>query len=379
MTVRTLSIFGATGSIGQSALHIVRQHRQLFQIEVLSGHNNIQLMAELAHEFRPKIIVISNPAHLAHLKDLTQGLDLIILSGPEGLNEAARVNVDLVLSAITGIAGLYPTFQCLAHCQMLALANKEAIVTAGQLMLQEAARYGTKIIPVDSEHNAIFQVFEEPQKSTVEKITLTASGGPFRTLPFEHFGSITPTQALRHPNWSMGSKITIDSATLMNKALELIEAKYLFDMPEQSIDILVHPQSIIHSMVHYQDGSVLAQLGSPDMCTPISYALGWPNRISTDVKRLNLAEMGQLTFEDVDPIRFPSLTIARECLNQPNSACVVFNAANEFAVEAFLKNKIGFLDIFRLVRQSLEKHHAYQIHTIEEIMALHRHILKELS
>lgn len=377
--LKSLSILGATGSIGESALKIVRQHTDRFQIHTLTGYRNAPLLAQLAHEFKPKIIAIADGTEYANLKDLTQGLSTTILGGQEGIIEAAKAPVDVVLSAISGIAALEPTFTAMAHCQVLALANKEAIVAAGPLMLAQAHKHKTSIVPVDSEHNAIFQVFEETQRSAIEKIILTASGGPFRDLPLEQFANITPSQALKHPNWVMGSKITIDSATLMNKALELIEAHHLFQMPEDKIDVVVHPQSIIHSLVAYKDGSVLAQLGTPDMCTPISYALGWPQRLVNDVRRLNLLENPSLTFVPVDNQKFPGLELARHCLRWSPSASVVFNSTNEYAVAAFLAGKISFLDIYRLINQELEAHQPIPLATIDDVIALHKHIQDKLS
>jgi 1-deoxy-D-xylulose-5-phosphate reductoisomerase len=376
--VRSLSILGATGSIGESTLRVLRQHTNRFHLHVATGHQNAFRLAQIAHEFKPKVIAIADSNQYQTLKELTRDLNVTILSGNDGVEEAARHHVDIVLSAITGVAALKPTFIALRHCRVLALANKESIVAAGPLILEEAKLQNTKIIPVDSEHNAIFQVFENDQRAAVDKIILTASGGPFRTLSLEHFASITPEQALKHPNWSMGAKITIDSATLINKALELIEAHHLFQMPENKIDIVIHPQSIIHSLVSYADGSTLAQLGMPDMCTAIAYALGWPTRLRTDVTRLNLEDIAQLTFERVNYQKFPTLNLARECLKAGQSSQVVFNSANEFAVTAFLNKQISFLDIFRLIEESLQNHQPKFLSTIDEVLNLHHEVMQSL-
>ncbi len=375
----SLSILGATGSIGESALRIVRNHPGRFQIHALTGHKNATLLARLAHEFKPQVIAIADLSAYSLLKELTADLNIPVLAGEKGVIEAVQSPVDVVLSAISGIAALQPTYAAMDYCKVLALANKESIVAAGPLMLEKAQQAQVTIIPVDSEHNAIFQVWEESQRISIEKIILTASGGPFRTLAYDQFSKITPAQALKHPNWSMGAKVTIDSATLMNKALELMEAHHLFQMPEDQIDVVVHPQSIVHSLVAYADGSVLAQLGTPDMVTPISYALGWPNRLETDVKRLQLHEIATLTFEPVDLQKFPSLHLARQCLKSAPSLSIIFNSANEYAVEAFLRRKISFLEIYQLINQEMDHHKPLPISSIEDVIQLHHSVLERLS
>lgn len=377
--MRKVSILGATGSIGESAIRILRQHPDRFQVHTLTAHKNARLLAELAREFKPRVLAITDEEAYPLLKELTQGLDVTLLAGEEGVIEAIKYPVDVVLSAISGVAALKATFTAMSYCKTLALANKEAIVAAGPLMLAQAQKTGVTIVPVDSEHNAIFQVFETSQRSAIEKIILTASGGPFRTIPYGEFAKITPAQALKHPNWSMGSKITIDSASLMNKALELMEAHHLFQMPENQIDVVVHPQSIIHSLVAYKDGSTLAQLGMPDMGTPISYALGWPDRLENDVRRLHLHEIGTMTFETVDDQKFPGINLARHCLRSAPSFSVVLNSVNEYAVEAFLREKISFLDIYRLIHQELDRHHATPLATIDDVITLHQNVLTSLS
>jgi 1-deoxy-D-xylulose-5-phosphate reductoisomerase len=290
-------------------------------------------------------------------------------AGTRALVDAAKLPSDLVMAAIVGAAGLPATLEAVKRGATVAFANKECLVCAGPLMMREVARYGATLLPVDSEHNAIFQVFDAEKKEGVRRLILTASGGPFRTSSLEEMKGVTREQAVKHPVWSMGAKISIDSATMMNKGLEVIEARFLFDMPEEKIDVLVHPQSVVHSMVEYKDGSVLAQLGSPDMRTPIAYALSWPARMEAPVQRLDLAKIGQLTFEAPDEVRFPALRLAREVLRRGDSAPTILNAANEEAVSAFLEGKIGFLDIAQIVEETLTAATIGPVNDIESIHA----------
>ncbi len=352
---KTVSILGSTGSIGKSTIDLIMRNPETFDIVALTAQTNVKILAQQARIVKPNLVVIGDHSKYKELKNSLLGTNIEVASGKEALNEAAGRKSDWTMVAIVGIAGLLPTIQAIKNGQTIALANKECLVSAGEIFNQKVSHYNAIIIPVDSEHNAIFQVFDFKQKSKVRKIILTASGGPFRTTNINDMRNITVTQALKHPNWSMGSKISIDSATMMNKGLELIEAYYLFPVNKNAIEILVHPQSIIHSMVDYVDGSVLAQLGTPDMRTPIAYSLAWPERIKTPVKQLSLSEIGELTFEAPDTIKFPALSLAREALNKGGFAPTVLNAANEVAVKKFLEGKIKFLDIVKTIEKTLEK------------------------
>lgn len=355
--IKKVSVLGVTGSIGKSTLSLLTQNcsgMPSFEVVSLSAHKNVYALAEAAIQTNAEFAAIGDSALLDDLKQLLRGTNTICAAGEEAIIEAAHRPCDVLVSAITGAAALKPTLAAIRQGSNIALANKESIVCAGALLLEEAKKFNSCILPVDSEHNAIFQVLGT--KNRVEKLVLTASGGPFRASSIVEMHNATPSQAVAHPNWSMGAKISVDSATMMNKSLELIEASYLFDIPENKIDILIHPQSIIHSMVSYDDGSVLAQLGTPDMRTPISYALAWPDRMNVpDVKRLDLAEIGLLAFEKPDPLKFPAIGLARECLLLGAWAPNVFNAVNEIAVEAFLNNKIGFMDIIGVTESVLQQ------------------------
>lgn len=355
MKKKRITILGSTGSVGCSTIDVIARHPDKYEIEALTAHNNIKLLIEQARRLRPNLVVSANPKAFMELKEGLAGLDIEIAAGEEALLEAAARPSDLVMASIVGAAGLAPVLTAIRRGAVIGLANKETLVCAGDVVLRELQKSGSILLPVDSEHSAIFQVLAPHQKEMIETITLTASGGPFRQKSYNEMQAMTPEEALAHPNWQMGAKISIDSATMMNKGLELIEAYYLFGLPENKIDILVHPQSIIHSMVSYRDGSVLAQLGSPDMRTPIAVALAYPERIETPAAKLNLAEIGQLTFEKPDPIRFPALHLAREALKVGGQAPTILNAANEIAVAAFLDRQIGFTDIAAIVEQVL--HH----------------------
>lgn len=354
--IKKISVLGITGSIGKSTLSLLTQSclgMPQFEVVSLSAYKNVSALAEAAILTNAEFAAIGDYTLLEELKHLLKGTNTKCAGGEGAIIEAASRPCDILVSAITGAAALKPTLTAIRQGSNIALANKESIVCAGALLLEEAKKFNSNILPVDSEHNAIFQVLGT--KKRVEKLVLTASGGPFRSSSLEDMRNATPSQAVAHPNWSMGAKISVDSATMMNKSLELIEASYLFDIPENRIDILIHPQSIIHSMVSYDDGSVLAQLGMPDMRTPISYALAWPDRMNVpDVKRLDLAEIGLLAFEKPDPQKFPAIGLARECLSLGAWAPNVFNAVNEVAVEAFLNNKIGFMDIIGVTDSVLQ-------------------------
>ncbi|MDA0656574.1 MAG: 1-deoxy-D-xylulose-5-phosphate reductoisomerase, partial [Proteobacteria bacterium] len=342
---RSVTILGSTGSVGSQTIDIIRRNKAAYEVEALTARRNVEVLAEQAKEFHPAFVALAEPERYLDLKDALSGLNIEIAAGPEAVAEAAKRSADWVMAAIVGAAGLKPTMAAVERGAIVAFANKECLVCAGDLMMKEIERRGATLLPVDSEHNAIFQVFDFERRDGIEKLILTASGGPFRDWDKAAMGQASPAQAVAHPNWDMGAKISVDSATMMNKGLEVIEAYHLFGLPEDKIDVVVHPQSVVHSMVAYVDGSVLAQLGTPDMRTPIAYALGYPDRVTTPCDRLDWSECLTLTFESPDPERFPALRIAREVLRAGGSAPIVMNAANEIAVANFLDGGIGFLDI----------------------------------
>ncbi len=350
---RTISIFGATGSVGLSTLDLIRQHRDAYRVVALTANGHAAELAALAREFDAELAVVADDAAYPELKEALAGTRTEIAAGADALVEAAKRGADWTMAAIVGCAGLPPTMAAIEQGKTVALANKEALVSAGDLMMAAVVRSGATLLPVDSEHNAIFQCLNGAKLEHVRKITLTASGGPFREWSLEQMRAVTPAQAVAHPNWDMGAKISVDSATMMNKGLELIEAYHLFPVGLDRLDILVHPQSVIHSMVEYADCSTLAQLGSPDMRIPIASALAWPERIATSCKPLDLATIGQLTFEQPDSIRFPALRLARAAVNEGGAKPAILNAANEIAVAAFLSGDIGFLEIAALVDNTL--------------------------
>lgn len=364
---RVVTILGSTGSIGCNTLDLISRNRDRFSVQALTAHSNVEKLAKQAIEFNAKMAVIADDRYFDDLKDALNGTGIKVAAGADALNEASNLPSDLLMSSIVGAAGLKPTLTAIRRGATIGLANKECLVCAGDFMMEQVIKYDATILPVDSEHNAIFQIFDFDKPTTIEKITLTASGGPFLNRSMSDMSDITPQQAVKHPNWSMGAKISVDSATMMNKGLELIEAYYLFPVAKEQLDIIIHPQSIIHSMVSYIDGSVLAQLGSPDMRTPISYALAWPNRIETLVKKLDLAEIGQLNFIKPDQERFPSLNITREVLQKGGSAPTILNASNEVAVYAFLKGEIGFLDIVKIVEETLDKITIHKMTSLNEV------------
>jgi 1-deoxy-D-xylulose-5-phosphate reductoisomerase len=368
--MRSITLLGSTGSVGCSTLDLVSRARDRFRLEALTAGSNVDLLVEQALAFRPAVAVIADQTHYQTLKERLAGSGIEAAAGAGAVIEAAQRPSDLTMAGIVGAAGLPPTLAAIRRGTSVAFANKEVLVTAGPVVMAEIARCGATLLPVDSEHNAIFQVFDEGRRDRIERIILTASGGPFRRNSMAEMARMTPAQAVNHPIWSMGAKISIDSATMMNKGLELIEAYYLFRMPEEKIEILVHPQSVIHSMVAYCDGSVLAQLGSPDMRTPIAYALAYPDRMPAPSPRLDLATIGQLTFEEPDPVRFPALRLAREALSAGGAAPAVLNAANEVAVENFLKSRIGFLDIARLVEEAMVALLPASVETLDDVLAI---------
>ena len=349
-----LSVLGATGSIGTSTLDLVGRNPDAFDIIAVTAQCHVQDLAQIAIRHRAKIAVIGDAALYQELKDALAGTSIRVAAGPEAIVAAACEPADCVMAAIVGAAGLKPTYAAAGQGRRIALANKECLVSAGDVFTAEIARSGAELLPVDSEHSAAFQALAGADPDSIDKIVLTASGGPFRTWTKEQLASATPEQALKHPNWSMGSKVTIDSATLMNKGLELIEAFHLFPVGVDALDCVVHPQSIVHCLVSYKDGSVLAQMAPPDMRTPIAVALAWPKRMSAPTEKLDLARLGSLTFEAPDMERFPALRVARAALLRGETAPAVLNAANEIAVAAFLERKLKFLDIAGLVEATLE-------------------------
>ena len=350
---RRVTVRGSTGSVGCNTIDLIQRNSRAFEVEALTAFSNVKLLAEQARRLQARCAVVGDAGKYFELKEALSGTGIEAAAGPEAVAEAGDRPAEWVMAAIVGAAGLEATLAAVRRGAVVALANKETLVCAGSLILAEIARNRATLLPVDSEHSAIYQVFDFEHAEAVEKIILTASGGPFRSLDRAAMASMTPAQAVAHPNWDMGAKISVDSATMMNKGLELIEAHHLFGLPESQIDIVVHPQSVVHSLVAYTDGSVLAQLGSPDMRTPIAYALGWPKRMPTPAKRLDLAAIGSLTFENPDPVRFPALRLAREALKAGGTAPAVLNAANEVAVHAFLKGQIGFLDIAETVERTM--------------------------
>jgi 1-deoxy-D-xylulose-5-phosphate reductoisomerase len=351
---RRVTILGATGSIGTSTADVVKHEPGLYRVEAVASGGNAVELARLARELDARFAAIADPGAYQDLKAALAGSGIEPAAGPAAVVEAARRPADLIMAAISGANGLAPTLAALDQGSTVALANKECLVCAGHLFMRTAAAAGATVLPVDSEHNAIFQALGAGRRGDVKRIILTASGGPFRTWAREAMRAVTPAQALKHPNWSMGPKVTIDSATLMNKGLELIEAHHLFEMPESQIDVLVHPQSIIHGMVEFRDGSVVAQLGSPDMRTPIAHCLAWPARIDGRAAQLDLARIGTLSFEAPDLARFPALALARAALQAAGGATTVLNAANEVAVAEFLNGRLGFAEIPGLVEATLE-------------------------
>ncbi|WP_037501343.1 1-deoxy-D-xylulose-5-phosphate reductoisomerase [Sphingomonas jaspsi] len=372
MTVRRISILGATGSVGTSTLDLVERSRDAFDVFALTAATNVDKLADAALRTGANLAVIDRAELLPDLRDRLKGSGCRAETGADALREAAAGDVDWVMASIVGCAGLEPVMAAVDAGKTVGLANKESLVTAGGLMTAAAARSGSTILPVDSEHNAIFQCLQGHRSQDVAKLILTASGGPFRTRSREEMAAMTPEQAVAHPNWSMGAKISVDSASMMNKGLELIEAHHLFGLPSERIAILVHPQSVIHSMVEYVDGSVLAQLGSPDMRIPIAHALAFPGRIDTPAEKLDLAKVASLTFETPDPVRFPALRLARQALEAGGAQPIALNAANEVAVAAFLDRKIGFLDIPRLVEDVMARTGAGQPQSIAEVIDIDR-------
>jgi 1-deoxy-D-xylulose-5-phosphate reductoisomerase len=370
MSRRTVSVFGATGSIGDSTLDLVCRNPQDFQVLALTAHSNVDALAKAARATQAKLAVIADEARFAELKAALAGSGTQVAAGADALIEAASLGADWTMAAIVGCAGLAPAMAALKTGKTLALANKESLVSAGDLMMSAAREAGATLLTVDSEHNAIFQCMDQTAPKAVRRIILTASGGPFREFGANAMATVTPDMAVKHPNWDMGAKISVDSATMMNKGLEVIEAHHLFALPSSQIDVLVHPQSVIHSMVEYVDGSVLAQLGTPDMRTPIAHALAWPERMETPVASLNLAQVGRLDFEEPDPVRFPALRLARAAMEAGGAVPAILNAANEVAVAAFLARRVGFTAIAAIVERVMDRYEAAPPSSIAEVLAV---------
>ncbi len=369
---KSIAILGSTGSIGVQALEVVRSHPQLFEVEVLTAQNNCELLIRQAAEFLPNAVVIGNKSYFPRVKDALQALPVKVYTGEEAISQVVEMeSIDLVLCALVGYSGLSPVLNAIKAGKNIALANKESLVVAGDLVMEAAQRNHVAIIPVDSEHSAIFQCLAGEQERSVERIILTASGGPFRGMNRADLQQVTREAALNHPNWKMGHKITIDSASLMNKGLEVIEARWLFSIPPSKIDVVIHPQSIIHSMVQFIDGSVKAQLGPPDMKLPILYAFGYPVRIYSDQPRFTFGADTTLTFEPPDTELFGNLRLAYQALEQGGNMPCVLNAANEAAVHAFLKERISFLAMTRVIEYCLERAYFIQKPTFEDYSKTH--------
>ena len=371
--MKKIAVLGSTGSIGQSTLSVAEKFPDRFKVVSLAAGNNVDLLEKQVRQFKPEIVSVMNPAAAERLKKRFPDLKLRVHSGVEGLIQvAAAESADIVVSAIVGTAGLVPTMAAVRARKMIALANKEVLVTAGELVVAECRARAVQLLPVDSEHSAIFQCLQAGEDRDIRNLILTASGGPFRNHSKKDMAGVTLAQALKHPNWSMGRKITIDSATLMNKGLEVIEARWLFDIPVDRIAVNIHPQSIIHSMVEYVDGSVMAQLGMPDMKGPIAYALTYPARVTTGVKPLDLTSLSGLTFFNPDTERFPALKLAYRAARSGESMPAVMNAANEIAVEAFLEGRIGFMAIAESIEKVMDLHEPHALRSIEEVLEADR-------
>ena len=366
---KQIAILGSTGSIGKNALRVIDSLGPQYEVVALSAHSNVELLAEQARRYRPEFVAITNSDYTEQLRGFIGDLDIEILAGPDGLIEIAELQeVDVLLTAVVGAVGLPAVFAAGRKGKRLAIANKEPLVIAGELLRKEIEKNGGMILPVDSEHSAVFQAMQSGSKEEINKIILTASGGPFRQATAEDIRNVTLEQALAHPVWDMGPKITIDSATMMNKAFEIIEARWLFDIPVEKIEVLIHPESIVHSIVEFVDGSMIAQLGEPDMCLPIQYALTYPARVAGIARALRLEEIGTLTFEKPNLQTFRALSLGYEVVRAGGTAPVVFNAANEAAVEEFLAGRIKFVNIVEIIENCLNRHNVKATVSLEEVL-----------
>jgi len=379
--MRTITILGATGSIGSSTLDLIEREPENFQVLALTANCDVAKLAAAAIRTHARRAVVADEDCLAALREALAGTGIEVAAGAKALCETAQMGADITMAAIVGCAGLEPVLAAIEHGGTIILANKEPLVSAGDVILAAAAKFGATLLPADSEHNAIFQCFDAARPERVRRIILTASGGPFRDRSLEEMRHMTLEQAVAHPNWSMGAKISVDSATLFNKGLELIEAARLFPIPSERIEIIVHRQSVIHSMVEYVDGSVLAQMGPPDMRTPIAYCLAWPDRMAAPMAPLDLVGIGRLDFEAPDPVRFPAIRLAREALEAGGARPAILNAANEIAVEAFLQRRIGFLEIAAIVADTLNRFDPAAPETLDAVLSVDteaRHVAREL-
>lgn len=372
---KSVSILGVTGSVGQSTADIIASDPDRFEVDVITANKNWEGLAREAIRLKAKRVVIGDESYTDQISEALKDEDIVIHAGEQALEECIAPNTDITVAAIAGFAGLKPLLYAIKKSYAVAIANKEPLVAAGNLVMEAAAEFSTQLLPIDSEHNAIFQVFDFDQPENVKRIVLTASGGPFLRSSVADIAKATPEQAVAHPNWDMGAKISVDSATMVNKALEVIEAHVLFDMSVDKIDVIIHPQSVVHSFVEYHDGSLLAQLGPSDMRTPISHALAWPDRMQTPGETLDLNAMSQLDFEDVDDEKFPAIRMAFDCLVKGQAACLTFNAANEVAVEAFLQREIAFPDILRCIEYAIDNQPDIKLDTVDSVIDGHKAVL----
>jgi 1-deoxy-D-xylulose-5-phosphate reductoisomerase len=364
MAVKTIGILGATGSIGDSTLDLIRHHDDKFDVVYLTAGSNVEKLMTLAREFTPQYVAIADESKRGQFTQNFPDIEIVSVA------EAGAIPVDVCMAAIVGVAGLVPTLNAIKNGRHVAFASKECLVAAGDLMMNAVGASGAKLLPVDSEHNAIYQVFDTAQRDQINRLIITASGGPFLNTSWDEMAHATIEQAVAHPTWSMGAKISVDSATLMNKALEVIEARYLFDMPSSQIDVIMHPQSLIHSMVEYCDGSILSQMGPSDMRTPIAYCLGWPDRIETSGQRLDFKTVSKLTFEEPDTHKFKSLAMVRDVLDEGQGASIIFNASNEVANATFLDGRIGLTQIYDVMDYALDKTSRMTVNNIDDVIAL---------
>jgi 1-deoxy-D-xylulose-5-phosphate reductoisomerase len=378
--IKHIAVLGSTGSIGRQALDVIRNHKDKFCVEVLVAGNNSGLLVSQAKEFEPNMVIIANKKKYAEVSKALSGTDIKVFAGEESVEDVVKISsVDIVLAAMVGVSGLVPVLKAIEAGKTIALANKETLVVAGELIVKKIKQHRAAVIPVDSEHSAIFQCLSGEPANKVKKLLLTASGGPFRGKSHGELNHVLPEDALKHPTWNMGKKISIDSATMMNKGLEVIEAHWLFSLPPEKIEVIVHPSSIIHSMVEFIDGSIKAQLGNNNMRIPIQYALSWPDRIQTHVEPIDLTEIGSLHFEKPDMVNFPNLNLAFEALKSGGNAPCTLNAANEIAVEAFLKHRIGFNHIAEINKECLNVLSVQHPEDIEDYMASDRRARKQAN
>lgn len=379
---KRIAILGSTGSIGTQALEVIEQNPEKFEVEVLTANNNVDLLIAQAKKFQPNVVVIANPEKYNYVSEAIQNEDIKVYAGPDALNQVVQMDtVDMVLTAMVGYSGLLPTYNAIKAKKSIALANKETLVVAGEIITRAAIENQVEILPVDSEHSAIFQCLAGEFRNPIEKILLTCSGGPFRGKTIKELQQVTVDNALNHPNWDMGAKITIDSATLMNKGFEMIEARWLFGVPSSKIEVVIHPQSIIHSLVQFEDGSIKAQLGLPDMKLPIQYALGFPQRIKNNFQRFSFANYPTLTFEQPDTKIFRNLALAFEAINKGGNMPCILNAANEIVVDAFLNRKIAFLQMPEIIEKAMEKANWIEKPGLDDLIQTNsetRHITKLL-